>query len=113
MRINVLGAIDGTHIRIVAPHDHPQVYINQKRFHSIVLQGICASNLQFLHVVAGWPGGVHDARILSNCDVWDIGPQWWHDNHLIDDEAYPLKKWLLKPFWQLLVQVVLMICYLH
>lgn len=95
---NVLGAIDGTHIRIVAPHDHPQVYINRKKFHSIVLQGICASNLQFLHVVAGWPGSVHDARILRNCDMWDIGPQWCQDNHLIGDGAYPLKRWLLKPF---------------
>jgi hypothetical protein len=72
---NVLGAIDGKHIRIVAPHNHPQVYINRKKFHSIVLQGICASNLQFLHVVAGLPGSVHDARVLRNCDMWDIGPQ--------------------------------------
>ena len=61
---NVLGVIDGTHIRIVDPHEHPQVYVNRKKFHSIVLQGICAHNLQFLHVVAGWPGSVHDARKL-------------------------------------------------
>lgn len=35
---NVLGVIDGTHIRIVAPHGHPQAYVNRKKFHSIVLQ---------------------------------------------------------------------------
>ena len=67
--LNVLEAIDETHIRTVAPHDYPQVYINRKKFHAIVLQGICASNLQFLHVLAGWPGSVHDARILRSCDV--------------------------------------------
>lgn len=35
---NVLGVIDGTHIRIVAPHGHPQADVNRKKFHSIVLQ---------------------------------------------------------------------------
>ncbi len=96
---NVLGVIDGTHIRIVAPREHPQVYVNRKKFHSIILQGICAHNLQFLHVVAGWPGSVHDARILRNSDVWNICPLWCGpNNHLLGDGAYPLQNWLLKPF---------------
>ena len=95
---NVLGAIDGTHICIVAPSKHGQVYVNRKKFHSLVLQAICASNMQFLHVLAGWPGSVNDARILRNCDVWNIAPQWCGDNHLVGDGAYPLKQWLLKPF---------------
>jgi hypothetical protein len=96
---NVLGAIDGTHIRIVAPHEHPQAYVNRKKFHSIILQGLCARNLQFLHVVAGWPGSVHDARVLRNSDIWNICPNWCGpDNHIIGDGAYPLQTWLLKPF---------------
>ena len=40
---NVLGAIDCTHIHIVAPSKHGQVYVNWKKFHSLVLQGICNS----------------------------------------------------------------------
>ena len=72
---NVLGAIDGTRIQIVAPSKHSQVYVNQKKFHSLVLQGICASNLQFLHVLAGLPGSVNDSTILRNCDIWNIAPQ--------------------------------------
>lgn len=96
---NVLGAIDGTHIRIVAPSEHSQVYVNRKKFHSLVLQGICASNMQFLHVLAGWPGSVNDSRILRNCDVWNIAPDWCGvDNHLVGDGAYPLQQWLLTPF---------------
>lgn len=34
---DVLGAIDGTHINIPAPHDHQEAYINRKGHHSIQL----------------------------------------------------------------------------
>lgn len=34
----VLGAIDGTHIRIAAPAENHEAYINRKGFHSIQLQ---------------------------------------------------------------------------
>lgn len=35
---DVLGAIDGTHINIPAPHDHQEAYVNRKGHHSIQLQ---------------------------------------------------------------------------
>lgn len=34
----VIGAIDGTHIRIVAPKMNPESYINRKGYYSIQLQ---------------------------------------------------------------------------
>lgn len=34
----VIGAIDGTHINIPAPHKHPETYVNRKGHHSIQLQ---------------------------------------------------------------------------
>lgn len=34
----VIGAIDGTHIRINAPKENPADYINRKGYHSIQLQ---------------------------------------------------------------------------
>lgn len=36
----VIGAIDGTHINIRAPHINPESYINRKKQHSIHLQVI-------------------------------------------------------------------------
>ena len=40
---NVLGAIDGTHIRIVAPHDHPQIEKSfTQLFFRVFVQAICS-----------------------------------------------------------------------
>ena len=38
---NVIGAIDGCHIKILKPLARGQDYINRKFFFSILLQGIC------------------------------------------------------------------------
>lgn len=34
----VIGAIDGTHIKITAPKDHGESYVNRKGYHSVQLQ---------------------------------------------------------------------------
>ncbi|CAC5374654.1 unnamed protein product [Mytilus coruscus] len=36
----VIGAVDGTHISIRKPTDHPQSYLNRKKDYSIILQNI-------------------------------------------------------------------------
>lgn len=41
----VIGAIDGTHIRINKPKEHDESYINRKGFHSIQLQ-VCKMSIQ-------------------------------------------------------------------
>jgi len=40
----VIGAIDGTHIKIIAPRDHNDSYINRKGYYSIQLQVSFPSN---------------------------------------------------------------------
>ncbi len=37
----VIGCVDGTHVRIQAPHNNENNYVNRKRYHSINVQGIC------------------------------------------------------------------------
>ena len=61
----VLRAIDGCHIPIKAPNFCPENYINKKGFHPAILQGICDDKMMFTDNV-GWPGAVHDVRVLKN-----------------------------------------------
>lgn len=41
----VIGIIDGTHIKIEAPKENPESYINRKGYHSIQLQVIILFNI--------------------------------------------------------------------
>ncbi len=64
------GAIDGTHIGILAPADDPADYYNRKGFHSLILQGVVDHKLKFWDINMGWPGKVHDARVLANSSLY-------------------------------------------
>ena len=37
----VIGCVDGTHIKIQAPHENENDFVNRKGFHSINVQAIC------------------------------------------------------------------------
>lgn len=38
---NVIGCIDGTRVRILAPSTDENAYVNRKGFHSINVQAVC------------------------------------------------------------------------
>ncbi|XP_014776632.1 uncharacterized protein LOC106873678 [Octopus bimaculoides] len=101
---NVLGIMATTHISILSPKDHPEVYINRKKTHTMVLQTICDHNMKFTDCYTGWPGSVHDSVVLCESDIFheiENNPTNFfikEDIHLLGAAAYPLKKWLLTPF---------------
>ena len=68
---NVIGAIDGSHIPIKAPHLFPVDYFNRKEFYSIVLQAVVDHNKKFLDICVGWPGSTHDSKILVNSNLYN------------------------------------------
>ncbi|XP_033724492.1 putative nuclease HARBI1 [Pecten maximus] len=43
---SVIGAVDGTHIRIQAPHQDEPSYVNRKGYHSINVQGVCDADVK-------------------------------------------------------------------
>lgn len=65
----VLGAIDGTHIQIHPPDKHSQSYGNRKSYHSLILQAVFLPDMTCSHCYCGWPGSVHDTRVLRNSNL--------------------------------------------
>ena len=105
------GAIDGTHIKIIAPKDNPLDYWNRKQYHSIVMQALVDHQYRFMDVYIGWPGSTHDARVLANSDIYIKGEAGTllpnkpknicgKDVPLLflGDPAYPLLPWMMKPY---------------
>uniref|UniRef100_A0A8W8MGB1 DDE Tnp4 domain-containing protein n=1 Tax=Magallana gigas TaxID=29159 RepID=A0A8W8MGB1_MAGGI len=54
----------------------------------------------FPDINVGWPGRVHDAKVLRNSNLWEAGfEKCAHGRyHILGDAAYPLKQWLLTPY---------------
>lgn len=107
----IVGAIDGCHIEINAPSQDREDYFNRKQYYSVNLQAIVDANLTFIHATVGYPGCIHDARVLRLSSLYDFveneqilgGPirnivrtDVWP--LLAGDSAYPLTTWLMKPF---------------
>ena len=85
---NVIGAIDGCHIRIQKPQNRHANYINRKGYYSVLLQGICDDRAKFLDIFAGIPGCVHDARMLRISDFFAEWEEKMGGYHLLGDTAY-------------------------
>ncbi|XP_071634693.1 putative nuclease HARBI1 [Temnothorax longispinosus] len=99
--LNVIGAIDGTHIRIEAPTQNAADYVNRKGYHSLQLQVVCDHRAFITHCYVGHPGSVHDQRIFRQSEVatyLNDEEKFPSDSHLLGDSAYVLHEHLLTPF---------------
>jgi hypothetical protein len=97
----VIGVIDGTHIKIKAPHDNEEAYVNRKGFHSINVQVVFDAFDKITDVVARWPGSTHDSRILQESGLKQLmegGHLPPGQYHILGDSGYPCKTWLLTPY---------------
>ncbi|XP_024872183.1 protein ALP1-like [Temnothorax curvispinosus] len=99
----VLGAIDGTHIRIEKPLDRAREYCNRKKYFSISLQAVADADMRFINVYCGDPGSLHDARILRRSELYHEASMnqeilFPDKMFLLGDSAYPSLPWLVPPF---------------
>ena len=67
------------------------------------LQVVCDNDMKFTDVYCGWPGAVHDARVLRNSPLFEDAEARTDDlfpgqTYIIGDPAYLLKTWLLTGF---------------
>ena len=103
------GAIDCTHVMIKAPTDIRVDYFSRLQRYDIMVLAVADGKKRFLDVAAGFPGSLHDARMLRNSRLYRrcknqelltgptmnvlgraIGP------YLVADSAYFLAPWLQK-----------------
>lgn len=99
----VIGAIDGTYVKIKAPKENTQAYVNRKCFTGITLKAVADSSLRFLDCFAGYPSSVSDNRVFRNSDIYrkfiENTEEYFEENqYLIGDKAYPIFRWCIPPY---------------
>jgi hypothetical protein len=61
-----IGAIDGSHVKLVVPLDDVVSHTNRHAYTSQNVLPICDFDMRFIFVVPGWPGAAHDSHILNH-----------------------------------------------
>lgn len=109
---NIVGAIDGSHVRIIAPKDSAVDYFSRYQQYDFIIQAVVNGRKLFLDFACGFPGSMHDARVLRRSAIFRkaergeiLSAPTVHINgrhelrpYLVGDSAYPLSPWLMKPY---------------
>ncbi|KAJ8915701.1 hypothetical protein NQ315_000635 [Exocentrus adspersus] len=95
---NIIGAIDGSHIKIDRPINDPHSYINRKGYYSIQMQAVCDHKRKIIDVFIGYPGSVHDSRVFRNSPLQNSLEAKCGRYFILGDSGYPLQGNLLTPY---------------
>ena len=111
---HVIGAIDGKHVQIKCPKNTGSLYHNCKGFFSLTLLAICEANYYFTLFDVCQYGSNNDSGVLIHSNVGGYFED--HSNNipqpesvegcdfdplpyfLVEDEIFPLKAWLMRPY---------------
>jgi len=95
-----IGAIDGTHIPVTVSLSEQPKYIGRHKYASQNVMAVCDFDMRFIFVVTGWPGSVHDTRVLLDTLVTykDQFPHPPHGKYYLVDSGYPNRKGFLAPY---------------
>ncbi|XP_038055779.1 protein ALP1-like [Patiria miniata] len=105
------GAIDGTHIPIIAPDQYHTDYFNRKGWYSVLLQGLVDHNFKFMDFDVGQPGKCHDSWVFQSSKLHlklvngTFYPRLTRAIEgqdipvvILGDSAYTLSPFLMKPY---------------
>ncbi|GFX21740.1 nuclease HARBI1 [Trichonephila clavipes] len=98
----VIGALDGTFIRIVSPGGEvAERFCCRKNYFALNVQTNVDADLVIRNVVARWPGSAHDSTVFNNsaASLSLKKNELYKDFHLLGDTGYACEKYLLTPFW--------------
>ncbi|GBG81185.1 hypothetical protein CBR_g31859 [Chara braunii] len=113
---NCHGCIDCTHIYIDKPANaNGEDYCDRRRRFSVQAQVVVDMNLRVLDVFVGYPGSVHDMRMLNLSSLWVraesgqlfTGPHVMlpfgvrTNGYLLGDNGYPQSEWIVVPYGSL------------
>ncbi|XP_005748765.1 putative nuclease HARBI1 [Pundamilia nyererei] len=88
--VKAAGAIDCCHVHIKPPSSPDgQCYRNRELFPSIVLQAVCDHQGCFVHTHVGWPGLVHDSRVLCHSPLYQQARYPPPGHFILADGGYP------------------------
>ena len=106
--IQCAGAVDGCHIPVMHPASNHTNFYNRKGWCSIILQAVVDDKYLFTDVCVGWPGSIHDAKVLANTSLYRKAEEkhilcgkavaYQGVVFLVGDCACPLSSWLIQPF---------------
>jgi hypothetical protein len=95
----VLGAIDGSHILIIAPPNDLASYYYQKGFYSILLQEVVDAKRNFWDYDFRWVGRNHDWALFQKTDIGKRTTRGaFMFYKLIGDVAHLMHPWFQSPF---------------
>ena len=100
----VFGAVDGCHVPIFAPDYCQMDYLDRNHRHSVNMMAVCDASKLFTYCFAGYPGSIHDQRVLSNSSFGDIlnsRPKTYYRSnnyHIIGDSAFQLHPHVMVPY---------------
>ncbi|XP_055910925.1 putative nuclease HARBI1 [Eupeodes corollae] len=95
----VIGCIDGTHVRIIAPKKNLQhLYLNRKGYYSLNVMIVCDYKMNVRFVDSRYSGANHDSFVYNLSEYKEMLNELDENTFILGDAGYPLEKHLMTPF---------------
>ncbi|XP_058062693.1 uncharacterized protein LOC131212730 [Anopheles bellator] len=101
----IMGVLGKIHIPITPSAADSKNYINPKKWHSLILQGVVDNNYVFRHITCGHVGCTEEGSVLGDSGLYqhfnnvELPSQVINENvlqaYIVGEPSYPLLPWLV------------------